>query len=134
MRRATSVVLLAVLTAALSGIDDISSAQQTQTTEASEAQRQKIAARLKGITLGSMVRIELADGEELEGVLEEVTADTISVITVENKKAVTQTLSIADIRDIERTNSGRLRKALRVAGITAAVVVGVCGAIVIATL
>jgi hypothetical protein len=133
MRRASSVVLLAVLTALFSGVDDISGAQQTQTPQAEDTQRQKITARLKGIPLGSMVRIERTDGEELEGALVEVTSDTISVITVENKQATTETLAIAEIREIEKTNSSTLRKALRVAGITAAVVVGVCGAIVMAT-
>ena len=58
MKRAMAVVLVAVLTLVVSGIDAASSAPQDADTRTPQVRRQELAARLNDLAAGSIVRIE----------------------------------------------------------------------------
>jgi hypothetical protein len=68
MKRALSVTLIAMLMAAVSGIHDPSWASQNPAAQA-EARRQKIAAVVQAIPIGSPIGIDLVRGEEFEAIL-----------------------------------------------------------------
>lgn len=128
MKRVATVLLIALLTAAISGLSDGSLARAEQREQKAEAHRQEIAAQLKDIPLNSVVEIELTDGETVNAILEEVTPDGITVMVLERDNRVRKTILIDDIEDIERVGGHKLRNVLIGVGIGAAVLVGTCAA------
>jgi len=83
MKRAAAIVLIAVLMAAVSGIDAPSLARDQQAAQPADAQAQKIAARARRIGINRVVRIERTDGTRLNGLIETIAADTITVTILE---------------------------------------------------
>ena len=132
MNRAISVVLVALLTAVMSGIDE-SWASQTRTAAEVEAHRQQIADRLKNIPIGSPIEIEPETGREFQAYLESVTPDEITVKLVSGRYSLSRTVRVDEIRNLKRIRSvgGGPSTAKKVAigvGIGLGVAVGVCAA------
>jgi hypothetical protein len=128
MKRIACVVLLALMTAAISGVNDASAARTEQSAQTADAHRQEIAAQLKRIPLNSVVRIDQTDGQRLDAALQDITADAVVVTILEGPNRQQTTIPIDDIRRIERLRGHTLRNVLIVAGISAAVLVGACAA------
>lgn len=128
MNRVVTIIVLAVLAAAISGVNDASWARQVQDSQAQEKHRQQMAARLKGIAVGSVVRIERADGTRFNAILEEVMPDAIAVTLLDRRDLGRQTIPIDEIRDIEPVRGRRLRNVLIAAGVAGAILVGTCAA------
>jgi hypothetical protein len=128
MKRIAYVVLLALMTAAIFGVNDASAARTRPTAQTTDAHRQAIAAQLKRIPLDSVVRITQTDGRQFDAVLRDITADAVVVATLGGPNRQQTTISIDDIRRIERLRGHRLRNVLIVAGVSAAILVGACAA------
>ena len=128
MKRVTTVVVIALLTAAISGLDDASLVRAEQGAQTAEAHRQEIAGQLKDIPVNSVVRIERTDGKTFNALLEDVTPDAITVTVLEGNTRAKETILIDEIKDIERVRGHKLRNVLIGVGIGAAVLVGTCAA------
>ncbi|HVH27423.1 MAG TPA: hypothetical protein VM818_11705 [Vicinamibacterales bacterium] len=98
------VVLLAVLTAVVSGIDAASLAPQDKGASREETRRREIAARLNEIAAGSIIRIERTDGDELSAVLVEATADAITVVLLDGPVVRSEAIPLSEIKQIETAN------------------------------
>lgn len=134
MRRALTVVVIAVLTAMISGVNDTTWALQKQDTQTRDAHQKEIAARLAGIPIGSPIEVEPVRGPKFQALLEDVTADAITVRVAAANYAVTRTIPVDEIKTVKRISrigSSKARTVLKVAGITAAVLVGTCAAAVL---
>ena len=129
MKRALSVALIAALTAAISGIHDTSWAGQNRASQAG-AQREKVAAAVQGIPIGSPIAIDPVRGEKFEAILEELSSDAIVVRLATGNNAVTRMIPLDEIRSlkkIRKLNDHRTRNVLIVVGVGAVVVlVGTC--------
>lgn len=101
MKRAMAVVLLAVLTVVVSGIDAASSAPQGADTRNEEARRRQVAARLNRLAAGSIVRIERTDGERLSAVLVEARPDVITVLLLGGAPVRSQMIPFGEIEEVE---------------------------------
>jgi hypothetical protein len=128
MKRIACVVLFALMTAAISGMNDASAARTGQSAQTDDAHRQAIAAQLKQIPLDSVVRIDQTDGRRFDAVLKAITADAVVVAILEGPSRQQTTIRIDDIRRIERLRGHTLRNVLIVAGVGAAILVGACAA------
>ena len=128
MKRVATVVLIALLTAAISGLDDASLARAEQGAQTADAHRQEIASRLKDIPVNSVVRIERTDGQTFNALLEDVTPDAITFTVLEGSNRAKETILIDEIQNIERVRGHKLRNVLIGVGIGAAVLVGTCAA------
>ena len=128
MKRAAAVVLIAVLMAAVSGIDAPSLARDQQAPQPAGAQAQAIAARARRIGTNRVVRIERADGTRVNGLLETIAADSITVTILERDNRRRETIPYAEIRRIDEVRGHALRNVLIGVGIGVAVLVGTCAA------
>ena len=128
MKRAATVVLFALLTAAISGLNDASLARAEQGAQTAEARRQEIATQLEEIPPNSVVRIERTDGRTFNAILEDVTPDAITVTILEGDTRAKESIPIDEIGSIERVRGHKLRNILIGVGIGAAVLVGTCAA------
>lgn len=104
MKRAMAVVLLAVLTAVVSGIEAASLEPQDKDASREEARRQEIARRLNAIAAGSIVRIERVDGEDVSAVLVKATPDAITIVLLDEPAVKSDTIPLNEIKQIETAN------------------------------
>ena len=102
MKRALTVVVVALLTAALSGVNTVSQALQGTETPSEEARRQDIATRLNSVATGYIVTIERTDGQRLRAVTVEATPESLTFILLDADTVESQTIPLADIRQVER--------------------------------
>lgn len=132
MKRAISVVLLALFTAAVSGVDEVVVAGQTPSQAQVEAHRQSIAAQLSAIPVGSAIEIEPVKGRKFRALLEGVTADAVSVRLVSGNYTISRTIPLDDIRNVKQVSGAKtLSTGTKVkigVGVGAAVLVGACAA------
>lgn len=128
MRRAALVMLLATLTAVVSGINEASWAGEEPSAQAREEGRQRVVERLAGIPLQAVVRIDRTDGSRVDDVLGHVAPDsiTVTVLRPERDEGTALTISIDEIEKVEELRGSTLRKVLIGVGIAVAVVVGTC--------
>ena len=126
MTRALTVVLIAVLIASFSGINNTSLAQEQQAGPASDAQQRDTLSRANRIGVNRVVRITRMDGTKSNALLEEVTGDAITVVLLDGPDRRRETISVADIRKIEEVRGHALRNVLIGVGIGVAVLVGAC--------
>jgi hypothetical protein len=101
VKRAMAVVLLAVLTGVVSGIDAASSAPQVTDPRKEQVRRQEVAARLNDLAAGSIVRIERTDGETLRAVLVTATSNVIMVVPLGGASVRSQTIPLGEIKEVE---------------------------------
>ena len=127
MRRVFAVVLIATLTTMMVGIDRTSWASQDRDHEKREKQRAAVTKALGEMTRGSTVTIERQDGRKIDVVIQEITADAITVLRQEQDHVVTETIPIADIVKIKKTSAKKMSKtskALIFTAVTLGVLVG----------
>lgn len=129
MSRAIAVIVVAVLCAALVGVDESLWAAQDDAARQA-ARQQDISTRVSKIGVGSVVKIERNDGRKIEGVLKAKTPDSITIDIYQRRAfrsprlVSTDTISLDDVREIKKPLT-RAQAAL----ITTGVVVGSCAAL-----
>ena len=114
MKRVIAVALIAALATLMVGIDRPSWASQGRDQKTSEKQRAAVARNLGEMRRGSTARIERKDGSEVDVVIQEITADTVTVLRQERDQVVTETIAIADIAKIEKTSLKKMGTASKV--------------------
>jgi hypothetical protein len=128
VKRAAAIVLVALLIAAVSGFDSPSLARDWQAAQPADPHAQAIAARATRIGTNRVVRIERTDGTRLNGLLESVGADAVTVSILERDNRRRETIPFAEIRRIDEVRGHALRNVLIGVGIGVAVLVGTCAA------
>jgi hypothetical protein len=124
MRRVLAVALIATLTTMMLGIDRTSWASQDRDQEKAAKQRAEVRKVLGDMRRGSTATIERQDGRKADVVIEEITADAVTVMRQENDHVVTETIPISDIAKIKKISVKKMSKASKLA-IGTAVAVGV---------
>ncbi len=122
MKRALVVIVVALLVASVSGINDASLALEQEAAQATGAHEREIASRVRKIGVNHVVRIERADGGRSNAVLEEVLPDAVVVNILEGQNFRRETIPFAEIRKIDEVRGHALRNVLIVVGI----LVGTC--------
>src|SRR6185436_691706 len=130
MTRAIAVIVVAVLCAAVAGVDvSLSAAQDDAARQA--ARQQAISDRVRKINVGSGVKLERKDGRKIEGVLKAKTLDSVTIDVYQRpafrrpRLVSTDTVSFDEIKDIKTPlNSAQ------VALISTGVVLGTCAVLV----
>ena len=128
MKRALIVVLIALLIAAVSGVNDGSLANGRDAAQAGDAHQQAIASRVSRIGVNRVVRIERTDGTTSNALLEDVMPDAITVTILEKQNRRRETIPFAQIRKIDEVRGHKMRNVLIGVGIGVAVLVGTCAA------
>ena len=128
MKRALIVVLIALLIASVSGLNDGSLASGRDAAQAGDAHQQAIAARVSRIGVNRVVRIERTDGTISNALLEDVMPDAITGTILEKENRRRETIPFALIRKIDEVRGHTLRNVLIGVGIGVAVLVGTCAA------
>jgi hypothetical protein len=121
MRRVLAVALIAALTTMMLGIDRASWASQERDQAKQQAEVRKVLGELKR---GSTATIEHLDGRKTDVVIEEITADSVTVMRQEKDHVVTETIPISDIAKIKKISVKKMSKASKLA-IGTAIAVGV---------
>ena len=80
MKRVFAVVLIAVLTTSALGIDHSVSASQSGDQRRAEQQRTAVANDLAGMQRGTTASLERKDGTKFDVVIQEITADSVTVL------------------------------------------------------
>ena len=131
MKRALIVVLIAVLIAVASGINDSSLALSQQAAPApreSDAHQRQIASRVSGIGVNHVVRIERMDGSKANALIEDIMADSMTVLLLAGPDRQRETIPFAQIKKIDEVRGHMLRNILIGVGVGVAVLVGTCAA------
>jgi cytochrome c-type biogenesis protein CcmH/NrfG len=128
MKRVIAVIVIAALTTLMIGIDRTSWAGQDRDQKKVEKQKAAVARNLAGMQRGSPATLERTDGTKIDVVIEEITADTITVLRQDQDRSLgTETIAIADIAKIEKMSpkkAGKSSKALIGTAIALGVIVG----------
>jgi hypothetical protein len=124
MKRVLALVLIAALATVALGIDDTVSAIQSGDQKKADKQRADVAKALAGMQRGTTAAIERKDGTKFDVVIEEITADDVTVLREIDGKAASETIPIADIAKIKTKSLRRMGTASKVL-ITAAIALGV---------
>jgi hypothetical protein len=127
MKRSLVVMVIALLTGAVSGVSGGALALE-QAAQMSDAQQRKIAARVSRIDVKRVVRIEREDGSKVNAILEDVLPDAIVVTILEERTRRRETIPFAEIKGINEVRGHALRNVLIGVGIGVAVLVGTCAA------
>jgi hypothetical protein len=109
MTRVLAVVLIATLTTMMLGIDASSWAGDGRGQSKQEKQRAAVTKALGGMRRGTTATVERQDGETVEVVIEEITADAIIVLRQQRDHVVTETIPITDIAKIKKTSVKKMR-------------------------
>jgi len=128
VKRALIVIVVALLIASVSGVNDATLALEQEAAQATGAHEREIASRVSKIGVNRVVRIERADGGRSNAVLEDVLPDAIVVTILEGQNRRRETISFAEIRTIDEVRGHALRNVLIGVGIGVAVLVGTCAA------
>jgi hypothetical protein len=128
VRRAAAIVLIAILIAAVSGIDTPSLAHAAAAAQTADPHAQAIAARASRIGVNRVVKIERADGTRLNALLDAIGTDAITVTILERNDRRRETIPFTAIRRIDEVRGHALRNVLIGVGIGVAVLVGTCAA------
>jgi hypothetical protein len=128
VKRATIVIMIALLCAAVSGIDGASLPHAGEPAQPADAHAQAIADRASRIGTSHVIRIERSDGTRMNALLERVEADGLAVTILEKDNRHQETILFAEIRKIDEVRGHALRNVLIGVGIGVAVLVGTCAA------
>ena len=130
MKRVLMVVLMAGLTAYLSGVDNTTWAAESlaQDTPQRVAHRQALVDQLQTMKTGTPIEVERASGEKIKAVFQTVTADSVTVILPGGGRGVPQTIALDEIRRIKKLGGHVARNVLIGVGVAVAALVGVCAA------
>jgi len=128
VKRALVVIVVALLIASVSGVNDASLALEQEGAQATGVHEREIASRVRGIGVNRVVRIERADGSRSNAVLEDVLPNAIVVTILEGQNRRRETIPFAEIRKIDEVRGHARRNVLIGVGIGVAVLVGTCAA------
>ena len=124
MKRVIAVLLIAALATVALGIDDTVSAVQSGDQKKADKQRADVVRALAGMQRGTTATIEDKHGMKFDVVIEEITADSVTVLRQIGDRATSETIPIADIAQIKKKSlkkMGAASKALIVAAVTVGV-------------
>jgi hypothetical protein len=124
MRRVLAVALIAALTTMMLGIDRTSWASQERDQAKQTKQRAEVMQALSEMRRGSTATIERQDGRKTDVVIQEITADSVTVMRQERDHVVTETIPISDIAKIKKISLKKMSKTSKLA-IGTAVALGV---------
>jgi hypothetical protein len=124
MRRVLAVALIAALTTMMLGIDRPSWASQQRDQAKQTKQRAEVIQALSEMRRGSTATIERQDGRKTDVVVQEITADSVTVMRQEKDHVVTETIPISDIAKVKKISVKKMSKTSKLA-IGTAVAVGV---------
>ena len=114
MRRVLAVALIAALTTMMIGIDRTSWASQDRDQDKRAKQRGEVTKVLGEMSRGSTATIKLEDGRKMDVVIEEITADSVTVMRQEKDHVVTETFPISDIATIKKASVKKMSKTSKV--------------------
>ena len=97
MKRVLAVVLIAALATMALGIDHTVSASQSGDQNKAERQRSDVVKALAGMQRGTTATLERKDGKKFDVVIEEITADNVTVLRQIGDKVTSETIPISDI-------------------------------------
>jgi len=124
MKRVLAVVLIAALATVALGIDHTVSASQSGDQNKAERQRADVVKTLAGMQRGTTATLERKDGKTFDVVIEEITADNVTVLRQIGDKVTTETIPISDIARIKNKSLKKMGTTSKVLIVTA-VTVGV---------
>jgi hypothetical protein len=127
VKRALIVIVVALLIASVSGVNDATLALAQEAAQVTGAHEREIAARVSRIGVNRVVRIERAAGGRFNAVLEDLLPNAIVVTILEGQNRRRETIPFAEIRKIDEVRGHTLRNVLIGVGIVA-VLVGTCAA------
>jgi hypothetical protein len=125
VKRVLSVLLLAALTATVSGLEETPLAAQPPAAEQQQAPGDDILLALAGAKVGDVVRIETLDGTKLKGRLVTATRDGITLAMGKGGGSELKTLRLDEVRKVSKGGGHRTRNIVL---ITLGVLVGACTA------
>jgi hypothetical protein len=128
MKRALIVVLIAVLIAAVSGINDSSLALARQAAPAGDKHQRQIASRVRAIGVNHVVRIERMDGSKSNALIEDIMPDSITVLLLAEPARQRETIPFAQIKKIDEVRGHALRNILIGVGVGFVILIGACAA------
>ena len=124
MKRVLAVVLIAALATLALGIDHTVSASQSGDQNRAEQQRADVVKALAGMQRGTTATLERKDGKKFDVVIEEITADNVTVLRQIGDKVTSDTIPISDIARIKNKSLKKMGTASKVLIVTA-VTIGV---------
>ncbi|AMY09227.1 hypothetical protein LuPra_02440 [Luteitalea pratensis] len=124
MKRVLAVVLIAALATLALGIDDTVSAIQSGDQKKADTQRADVAKALAGMQRGTTATVENKYGMKFDVVIEEITADSVTVLRQIGDTTTSETIPISDIARIKKKSLKKMGTASKVL-IVAAVTLGV---------
>jgi hypothetical protein len=132
MRRVVTVLLVFALMVGMTGVDTVSLRAEQGTSKA-QAHRQKMADRANRIPLNTIVEIRHADGRKFKALLQDVGADAITAVVVdERNRGDKVVIPFADLRRIDPVRDHTVRNVLIGVGVGVGalflLVVGTCAA------
>ena len=123
MKRVLAVVLIATLTTLMLGIDRTSWAQGRDE-EKREKQQAAVAKALRDMRRGTTATLERTNGQKIDVVIEEITAQEIVVMRELNGQVASETIPLAEIATIKKSSLKKMSRTSKVL-IGTAVAVGV---------
>jgi hypothetical protein len=114
MRRVLAVALIATLTTMMIGIDRTSWASQDRDQEKRAKQRAEVTRALSEMRRGTTAIIEYQDGRKADVVIEEIAADSVTVMRQEKDHVVTEIIPISDIAKIKKASVKKVSKTSKV--------------------
>ena len=119
MKRVFAVVLLAVLVTSALGIDHSVSASQSGDQRRAEQQRTAVANDLAGMQQGTTASLERKDGTKFDVVIQEITADSVTVLRQIRDQVTSETIPISEIARIKKKSVKKMGTASKVLIVTA---------------
>jgi len=128
VKRALSVIMVALLIASVSGVTDASVAleRQQQAPQTASKHERDIAERAARIGVKHIVRIDRVGGGRSNTLLEDVLPDAIVVTILDGQDRRRETIPFTEIRRISEVRGHALRNVLIGVGIGMAVLIGTC--------
>lgn len=113
MKRVLAVVLIATLTTLMLGIDRTSWAQGRDE-EKREKQQAAVAKALRDMRRGTTATLERTNGQKIDVVIEEITAQEIVVMRELNGQVASETIPLAEIATIKKSSLKKMSRTSKV--------------------
>jgi hypothetical protein len=120
MKRVFAVLLIAALTTLSLGIDQAVSASQSGDQRKAEKQRADVMKALRGMQSGSTAAVELKNGMKFDVVIQDITADDVTVLRQVGDKTVSEVIPIGDLARIKNKSLKSMGLASKILIVTAA--------------
>ena len=120
MKRVLAVLLIAALTTLSLGVDQAVSASQSGDQKRAEKQRADVMKALRGMQSGSTAAVELKDGTKFDVVIQDITADNVTVLRQVGDKTTSEVIPISDLARIKKKSLQSMGMASKILIVTAA--------------